>query len=98
MSTRHRSSEVPTTVVELIYLISDDPRRAFALDIVLLPVLAAVVQIATPPLALLKFHVSAIWWTGGPVLVMGWLARAIVRRIRGEASSHGPAKENRETP
>jgi hypothetical protein len=83
-------------VVELIYLISDEPRRAFALDIVLLPVLAAVVQIATPPLTLLKIHASAIWWAGGPTLVMGWLVRAIVRRIRGEVTSHGPTRENRE--
>jgi hypothetical protein len=98
MSTRHRSSEMPTTMVELIYLISDEPRRALALDIVLLPVLAAVVQIATPPLTLLKFHASAIWWTGGPTLVVGWLVRATVRRTRGGASRHEPARENRERP
>jgi hypothetical protein len=98
MPTRHRSSEMPTTMIELIYLISDEPRRAFALDIILLPVLAAVVQIATPPLTLLKFHDSAIWWTGGSTIVVGWIVRATVRRLRSEASPHELARENRKRP
>jgi hypothetical protein len=70
-------------VVELIYLISGEPRRALTLDIVLLPVLAAAVQIAAPPLTPSEFHTSAVWWARGAALVMGWLMRAIVYRIRG---------------
>jgi hypothetical protein len=77
-----RTSRVPATVVELIYLISDEPRRAFALDIVLLPILAAAVQITAPSLTLLEFHSQTVWSAAGPVLAMGWLMRAIGRRIR----------------
>jgi hypothetical protein len=70
------------TVIGLIYRIVDEPRRAFTLAVILLPVLASVVQIAVPAAMLAGFPAPAVWWSGAGALGLSWLSRAIVRLIR----------------
>ena len=82
MTIRHHTSEDPVTVIGLIYRIVDEPRRAFTLAVILLPVLASVVQITVPTAMLAGFPARAVWWSGTGALGLGWLSRAIVRLIR----------------
>jgi len=78
---RH-TSEDPVTVIGLIYRIVDEPRRAFTLAVVLLPVLASVVQITVPTALLAGCPAPDLWWSGTGALGLGWLSRTIARRIR----------------
>ena len=84
VTTRHHASEDPVTVIGLIYRIVDEPRRAFTLAVILLPVLASVVQITVPTAMLAGFPAPAVWWSGTVALGLSWLSRAIVRLIRGK--------------
>jgi hypothetical protein len=99
VTTRHHASEDPVTVIGLIYRIVDEPRRAFTLAVILLPVLALVVQITVPTAMLAGFPAPALWWSGTGALGLSWLSRAIVRLIRckpGSAARPGkPARGER---
>jgi hypothetical protein len=90
VTTRHRASEDPETVIGLIYRIVDEPRRAFTLAVILLPVLASVVQITGPTATLAGFATPAVWWSGTEALGLGWLARA--------CASSGPAPGKGRSP
>lgn len=79
MTIRHRSSEDPVTVIGLIYRIVDEPRRAFTLTAVLLPILAAAVQVIAPRATLEGFGLRW-WWSGTGALGLGWLLRALAVR------------------
>jgi hypothetical protein len=73
-------NEDPVTVIGLIFRIVDEPRRAFTLAIILLPVLASVVQVAAPAAVLAGLPAPAFWWSGTGALGLGWLARLIRRK------------------
>jgi hypothetical protein len=76
------ADEDPVTVIGLIFRVVDEPRRAFTLAIILLPVLAAVVQVAAPTAVLAGLPAPAFWWSGTGAVGLGWLAR-LIRRRRG---------------
>jgi hypothetical protein len=80
------ASEDPVTVIGLIFRIVDEPRRAGTLVLillpVLLPVLAAVMQLAAPAARLAGLPLPAFWWSGSGLVGFGWLSRTTVRLIR----------------
>jgi hypothetical protein len=84
------TSEDPATIVGLIYRIVDEPRRAFTLAVILLPVLASVIQITVPTAMLAGLPAPAVWWSGTGALGLSWLSRAIVRLIRCKTGRAGP--------
>src|SRR6266568_8090755 len=85
----------PVTVVALIYRIVDQPRRGFICAVLLLPILAAAVQVAAPAAKLLGLPASALLWSGTGIAGCGWVLRAVIhwfqrradRRLVSEKSS-----------
>jgi hypothetical protein len=80
----------PTTVIALIYRIVDEPRRALTFVSVLLPLLAAVVQVSTSRTLIAGVPAPAIWWGGTATLEIGW--HTIVRLLRRKSRSRPLAR------
>jgi hypothetical protein len=81
----------PATFVALIYRIAEEPRRAFNLTVILLPILAALIQVAAPAATAAGFPAPALWWGGTGVMEIGWLARIALRRLRRKNNTSLPA-------
>ena len=73
-------NEDPVTIIALIFRIVDEPRRAFTLAVILLPVLASAVQVAAPAAVLAGLPAPAFWWSGTGALGLGWAVRLIGRK------------------
>jgi len=77
-----RASEDPVTVIGLIFRIVDEPRRTRMLVLILLPILAAITQLAAPAARLAGLPLPVFWWSGTGMVYVGWLSRTTVRLIR----------------
>jgi len=75
-------------MIALIYRIVDDPRRAFTLILVLLPVLAACIQMTAAKATIVGLPVPAFWWGGTGAVEVGGL---VLRRIWGRSERKPPS-------
>jgi hypothetical protein len=72
----------PATLIALIYRIVDAPHRAFNLTAILVPILAALIQITAPKATVAGLPAPTIWWSGAGVVEIGWILFSLWLRCR----------------